>query len=83
MLAGLLGFENAQHAKRILLPASPLIFVPKSEDTNEDHIPTPIRFIEPSIVEFFLDRTRSGRFYVNSSRAHKVLLDDCTSVMEV
>lgn len=80
-LAGLLGFEDARHLKRILLPASPLIFTAKS-NKGEDDDRTPVRFMESSIAHFFLDRTRSGRYYVDGSRAHQVLLDGCTSVME-
>jgi hypothetical protein len=80
-LAGLLGFKDAQHLKRILLPASSLIFTAKS-NKEEDDDRTPVRFIESSIADFFLDRTRSGRYYVDGSRAHQVLLDRCTSVMD-
>jgi len=81
-LAGLLGFKDAQHLKRILLPASPLIFTAGSNKEADDDR-TPVRFMESSIVDFFLDRTRSGRYYVDGSTAHRVLLDGCTSVMEV
>jgi len=38
--------------------------------------------MESSIVDFFLDRTRSGTYYVDGSTAHRVLLDGCTLVME-
>lgn len=82
-LAALLGFEDAQHVKQILLPASPLIFIPKSEgDTKGDDDRIPIRFIQSSIIDFFLDRTRSGNYYVDGPRAHRMLLGRCTSVMK-
>ena len=82
-LAALLGFEDAQHVKRILLPASPLIFIPESEeDAKNDDDRIPIKFIQSSIIDFFLDRTRSGNYYVDGPRAHRMLLERCTSVME-
>jgi hypothetical protein len=82
-LAALLGFEDARHVKRILLPASPLIFIPKSEEDNEDDDDRiPIKFIQSSIVDFFLDRMRSRDYYVDGPRAHRMLLERCTSVME-
>ena len=82
MLAGLLGFQDVSQVKRRLLPAALLIFIPKSEDNKKDDDRTPIRFIEPSMVDFFLDRTRSGMYYVDGPSAHRMLLDACTSVME-
>jgi len=82
-LAALLGLKDARHVEQVLLPASALIFIPRSEDNKEgENDPTPIQFTEPSIVDFFLDRTRSGRYYVDGPRAHSVLLDVCTLVME-
>ena len=81
-LASLLGLEDSRHVKRLILPASPLILIPKSEDNEEDEDWVPIRFIDSSIVNFFLDQMRSGRFYVDGPRAHRMLLGGCTLVMK-
>ena len=32
--------------------------------------------------DFFIDRTRSGRYFVNIPMAHRELLNGCTSVIE-
>jgi len=70
--------------KRILLPASSLILIPKlQEDKEDDDDRIPIQFIESLIVDLFHDRTRSGKYYVDGPRAHRMLLDGYTSVMEV
>lgn len=82
-LAALLGFEDARHVKQILLPASPLIFIPKSEgDPKDDDDRIPVRFIQSSIIDFFADRTRSRNYYVDGPKAHRMLLGRCTSIME-
>ncbi|KAF8961186.1 hypothetical protein BDZ97DRAFT_1829978 [Flammula alnicola] len=83
MIAALLGLEDAQYVKWILLPAHPLIFLPKLEDNKEDNgNRTPVQFIDSSIADFFLDRTRSGQHYIDAPSAHGLLLEGCTSVME-
>ena len=81
-LAALLGLEDSRHVKRLILPASPLILIRGTEDNKDDDDRISIQFIEPSIFDFFLDRTRSGRYYVDGLRAHRMLLDRCTSVLE-
>ena len=79
MTAALLNLDNAQQVKRILSPARPLIFI---QDNQEENDRTPIQFIHSSIYNFFIDRTRSGRYFVDVSMAHRELLNGCTSVIE-
>jgi len=79
MTAALLNLDNAQQVKQILLPARPLVFIPDNHEENER---TPIQFIHSSIYNFFLDRTRSGRYFIDVPMAHRELLNGCTSVIE-
>ncbi|PPQ98227.1 hypothetical protein CVT26_003399 [Gymnopilus dilepis] len=77
-MAALLNLRNAQHVRRILAPVHPLIFMPSSDKDNEK---IPLRIIHPTVVDFFLDRTRSGKYFISGSGAHRVLLEGTTQLM--
>lgn len=59
------------------MPASSLIFMPELDDNK-----TPVKSIDLSTEDFFLDRARSGKYFVDSQLAHRVLLDGCDLVMK-
>lgn len=80
-LAALLRLDSAQHVKQILLPASLFISIPDSEE-NDERNRAPVRLVDSSVTDFFLDRVRSQQYYVDGSRAHKMLLEACIWVMQ-
>ena len=76
--AALIRLNSAQHVKQILLPASLFIPIPGLEDDRR----TPVRLVDSSVADFFLDRMRSQQYYVDDSRAHAMLLEACNWVMQ-
>ncbi|PPR05191.1 hypothetical protein CVT26_012277 [Gymnopilus dilepis] len=80
MISALFLLSGPEEVLNILRPAAQLLMLPETGDGEKLNDCRPVRFVDSKVVEFFIDRGRSGKYFTDAFTAHRTLCNACEKV---